>query len=117
MDKDFFKKTRILDGGMGQELLNRGLKPKGTLWSAHALIDKDCHQMVIDAHLDFINAGAEVIVTTTFTARRLRLIQNDSEKYFEKINTKAVELSIKGKRYLKKRYFNCRRFAQSKTNL
>ncbi len=47
MDKDFFNKTRILDGGMGQELLHRGLKPKGTLWSAQALIDKDCHQMVI----------------------------------------------------------------------
>ena len=102
MDKDFFKETRILDGGMGQELLNRGLKPKGTLWSAHALIDKDCHQMVIDAHLDFINAGAEVIVTTTFTARRLRLIQNDSEKYFEKINIKAVELAQKARDISKK---------------
>ena len=76
MDKNFFKKTRILDGGMGQELLHKGLKPKGTLWSAHALIDEDCHQLVIDTHLDFINAGAEVIVTTTFTTRRNRLIQN-----------------------------------------
>ena len=38
MDKGFFKKTRILDAGMGQELLNRGLKPKGTLWAAYALI-------------------------------------------------------------------------------
>ena len=28
MDKNFFNKTRILDGGMGQELLHRGLKPK-----------------------------------------------------------------------------------------
>jgi homocysteine S-methyltransferase len=102
MDKDFFKKTRILDGGMGQELLNRGLKPKGTLWSAHALIDEECHQMVIDTHLDFINAGAEVIVTTTFTARRLRLIQNDCEKYFEKINTKAVELALKARDISKK---------------
>jgi len=102
MDKDFFKKTRILDGGMGQELLNRGLKPKGTLWSAHALIDKDCHQMVIDTHLDFINAGAEVIVTTTFTARRTRLIQNDCEEYFEKINIKAVELAQKARDISKK---------------
>jgi homocysteine S-methyltransferase len=87
---------------MGQELLNRGLKPKGTLWSAHALIDKDCHQMVIDAHLDFINAGAEVIVTATFTARRFRLIQNDCEKYFEKINIKAVELAQKARDISKK---------------
>jgi len=102
MDKKFFKKTRILDGGMGQELLNRGLKPKGTLWSAHALIDKECHQMVIDTHLDFINAGAEVIVTTTFTARRLRLIQNDCGEYFEKINTKAVELALKARDISKK---------------
>jgi homocysteine S-methyltransferase len=87
---------------MGQELLYRGLKPKGTLWSAHALIDKDCHQMVIDSHLDFINAGAEVIVTSTFTARRNRLIQNDSEKYFEKINIKAVELAQKARDISKK---------------
>jgi len=102
MDKNFFKKTRILDGGMGQELLNRGLKPKGTLWSAHALIDKECHQMVVDTHLDFINAGAEVIVTTTFTARKNRLIQNDCEKYFEKINIKAVELAQRARDISKK---------------
>ena len=87
---------------MGQELLHRGLKPKGTLWSAHALIDETSHQMVVDAHLDFINAGAEVIVTTTFTARRNRLIQNDCEKYFEKINIKAVELAQKARDISKK---------------
>jgi homocysteine S-methyltransferase len=102
MDINYFKSTRILDGGMGQELLHKGLKPKGTLWSAHALIDENCHQLVIDAHLDFINAGAEVIVTTTFTARRLRLIQNDCEKYFEKINIKAVELAQKARDISKK---------------
>ena len=102
MDKGFFKKTRILDAGMGQELLNRGLKPKGTLWSAYALINEQYHQMVVDAHLDFINAGAEVIVTTTFTARRTRLIQNDCEEYFEKINIKAVELAQKARDISKK---------------
>jgi homocysteine S-methyltransferase len=102
MDINYFNSTRVLDGGMGQELLYRGLKPKGTLWSAHALIDKDCHQMVIDAHLDFINAGAEVIVSATFTARRFRLIQNGCEKYFEKINIKAVELAQKARDISKK---------------
>ena len=103
MNIDYFSKVRILDGGMGQELLNRGLKPKGTLWSAHALIDENCHQMIIDTHVDYINAGAEVIVTSTFTARRLRLIQNDSEEYFEKINIKAVELASKARDISKKK--------------
>ena len=41
MDLNFFKQTRILDGGMGQELLARGMKPNGTLWSANALLDEN----------------------------------------------------------------------------
>ena len=102
MDTNYFLKTRILDGGMGQELLKRGLKPQGTLWSAAALIEKKYHQLVIDTHLDFINAGADVIVTTTFTARRIRLIQNKCEEHFEYVNTKAVELALKARDISKK---------------
>ena len=41
MDLNYFKKTRILDAGMGQELLARGLVTKGTLWSATSLIDEN----------------------------------------------------------------------------
>ena len=40
MDKNFFQKIRILDGGMGQEILNRGVKPYGTIWGATALLFK-----------------------------------------------------------------------------
>jgi len=102
MDKNYFSKTRILDGGMGQELMKRGLKPQGTLWSASALIEEKYHQLVTDTHLDFINAGADVIVTTTFTARRNRLIQNKCEEHFEYVNTKAVELALKARDISKK---------------
>ncbi len=42
MDLNFFKQTRVLDGGMGQELLARGMKPNGTLWSANAILDENC---------------------------------------------------------------------------
>jgi len=102
MDKNYFSKTRILDGGMGQELLKRGLKPQGTLWSASALIEEKYHQLITDTHLDFINAGADVIVTATFTARRIRLIENKCEEHFEHINTKAVELALKARDISKK---------------
>jgi homocysteine S-methyltransferase len=102
MDQKFFNQIRILDGGMGQELLKKGLKPEGTLWSAFALIHDDYHNLVVDTHLDFINAGAEAIVTATFTARRNRLIQNNREEYFEKINVKAVELALKARDKSKK---------------
>ena len=102
VDKNFFNKTRILDGGMGQELLNRGLIPRGTLWSAEALIKEEYHQMIIDTHLDFIHSGAEVIVTNTFTSRKGRLIQNNCLEHFETINKKAVELALRARDISKK---------------
>ena len=40
MDNNFFKKIRILDGGMGQLLLEKGMVSMGTLWSASALLDE-----------------------------------------------------------------------------
>jgi homocysteine S-methyltransferase len=97
MDQDFFKTTRILDGGMGQELLARGMKPNGTLWSANAVLKEKYHQLLLDTHLDFIKAGAEVIVTATFTTRRLRLRDNNVEDKFEYLNEKAGEIAQKAK--------------------
>ena len=102
MNINYFSKVRILDGGMGQLLLSKGLKPKGSLWSGTALIDEKYHQMVIDAHLDFINSGADVIVTNNFAGRRVRMAQNNVEKLFDYANKKAGELALKAKEISKK---------------
>ena len=93
MDLDFFKQTRILDGGMGQELLARGMKSNGTLWSANAILDENYHQLLQDTHRDFVKAGAEVIVTATFTTRRKRLKENNIEDKFQYLNIKAAEIA------------------------
>ena len=98
MDLNFFKQTRILDGGMGQELLARGMKPNGTLWSANAILDENYHQLLQDTHRDFVKAGAEVIVTTTFTTRRRRLRENNIEDKFEYLNIKAGEIACNVKK-------------------
>ena len=93
MDKDFFKKTRILDGGMGQEILNRGVKPHGTIWGATALLHKKYHRIVVNAHLDFIKAGAEVIVTNSFGSRKRRLIENNLGNKYKILNKLAGKLA------------------------
>ena len=98
MDLNFFKQTRILDGGMGQELLARGMEPNGTLWSANALLQEKYHKLLLDTHIDFIKAGAEVIVTTTFTTRQIRLKDNNVEDKFEYLNKKAGEIAQKAKK-------------------
>ena len=102
MDLDFFKKTRILDGGMGQELLSKGLVSKGTLWSASAILDKKFHNLVVDIHLSFINSGADVILTNTFSTRRIRLIKNNAEEYFNYANEQSCLLAIEAKKKSKK---------------
>ena len=98
MDKNFFNKVRILDGGMGQELLARGMKPNGTLWSAGALLEEKDYSLVEDVHKDFVEAGADVIVTNTFTTRRVRLRENNVEDKFEKLNKVAGEIAKKVKK-------------------
>ena len=102
MKIDYFSKIRVLDGGMGQLILSKGLKPKGSLWSGTALIDKKYHHMVIDSHLDFIKSGADVIVTNSFAGRRIRMAQNNVEELFNYANEKSGELALKAKEISKK---------------
>ena len=93
INKDYFRQTRILDGGMGQELLARGMKPNSTLWSANAILDENYHQLVLDTHIDFIKAGAEIIITTTFATRQKCLKENNLLDKFEYLNQKAGEIA------------------------
>ena len=42
------------------------------------ILNKKFHRLVIDVHLSFINSGADVIVTNTFSSRKFR--QKSSNK-------------------------------------
>ena len=97
MDKNYFTKLRVLDGGMGQELHAKGLISKGTLWMTSAVLNENYHKLIIDTHLDYINAGAEVITTTTFSSRSIRMSQNKVSHLFEFANKKSCELAINAK--------------------
>jgi len=102
MNIDYFSKVRILDGGMGQSLLAKGLKANGSLWSATALVNEKYHKLVVDAHLDFIDSGVDVIVTNNFSARRKRMIDNNVDEHFNFANEKAGQLALKAKEISKK---------------
>jgi len=104
ISKNFFNQTRILDGGMGQELLARGMRSNSTLWSANAILDENYHQLVLDTHVDFIKAGAEIIVTTTFATRQKRLKENNLLDKFEYLNQKAGEIAQAAKSKFPKTY-------------
>lgn len=54
----------ILDGGMGRELHRRNAPFRQPEWSALALMETP--DIVRDVHLDYINAGANVITTNSY---------------------------------------------------
>ena len=54
----------ILDGGMGKELRRIGAPFRQPEWSALALIEAP--DMVVQAHANFIEAGAEVIISNNY---------------------------------------------------
>ena len=74
------------------------MEPNGTLWSANALLQEKYHKLLLDTHIDFIKAGAEVIVTNTFTTRKIRLRDNNVEDKFEYLNKKAGEIADQAKK-------------------
>ena len=56
--------TLILDGAMGTELQNRGVRIPLPLWSANANIENP--QIVMDIHREYIQAGCDILTTNTF---------------------------------------------------
>jgi S-methylmethionine-dependent homocysteine/selenocysteine methylase len=54
----------ILDGGMGRELARIGAPFRQPEWSALALMEGP--DWVVEAHLNFVKAGAEVITTNSY---------------------------------------------------
>ncbi|MEK9681171.1 MAG: homocysteine S-methyltransferase family protein [Pelagibacteraceae bacterium] len=103
--KEKIKDLTILDGGMGQELLARGVKPISNLWSASALLNKDYHKIIYECHLDFIKAGAEIILTNTFGSRKRRLEENNLLHKFKDINLIALNLAKDAVKNSKKKIF------------
>ncbi|MEO8168147.1 MAG: homocysteine S-methyltransferase family protein [bacterium] len=85
------KTPLILSGAMGTELERRNVEIGLPYWSANALIFQP--EVVQQIHEDYIEAGADIIVTNTFrTNRRVFKSQNLPDRSLE-LTTKAVELA------------------------
>ena len=93
----FKNKKYIFDGGMGQLLIDKGMITHKTVWSATALIDENLNNLVLDSHLDFIEAGSEIIVTNNFKVRKNTFSENGIGEKFDFANKRAGELALTAK--------------------
>ncbi len=81
----------ILDGATGTELERRGVPMHERAWSAAAL---ETHPEVVrQAHEDYIHAGADIIITNTFSTGRHVLKQTHMGGMVRELNAKAVTLA------------------------
>lgn len=85
-------KPILLDGGMGQEIVNRGGKDAYGEWAVAALYENP--DMVRAIHRDYIRAGADIITTNTYSATRTRLAHVAMENCFEELVRAAGELAV-----------------------
>lgn len=85
-------KPILLDGAMGQEIVNRGGKGAYGEWAVAALYENP--EMVKAIHTDYIQAGADVITTNTYSTTRTRLKHVGMEDRFEELVHVAGTLAI-----------------------
>ena len=85
----------IIDGGMGTELEKSGVPMDGKVWSARAMLSHP--EMVRGVHERYIQAGAEAIITNTFSSARHMLEPGGLGRDVRNINLKAVELACEAR--------------------
>lgn len=63
----------LLDGATGTELNRRGMDTGLPMWSANALTTDTGLNVLRQIHLDYLNAGAEIVTANTFRTHRRAL--------------------------------------------
>jgi homocysteine S-methyltransferase len=83
--------TVILDGALGTELQRRGVDTRLPLWSAWALLEAP--DVVRAIHREYIDAGADIVVTNTFRTQRRTLAKAGMGERSRELTRLAVELA------------------------
>ena len=85
----FEKKLLVSDGATGTNLIQRGL-PQGKTAEEWVLENPE---IILQLHKDFIKAGSDLILTSTFGGSKIRLEQSGIADRFSEVNSKAVDLA------------------------
>ncbi len=81
----------LLDGATGTELERRGFPLTGAAWSALALIENP--DLVLKIHLDYLQAGCDVITTNSFRTTKRALVKSGFENKAQELTQLSVKLA------------------------
>ena len=87
----------LLDGATGTELERRGVDISLPLWSARAILHAP--EVLMQIHLDYLLAGADIITANTFRTHRHNLVSSGMDGQATSITQKAVAIAQKSVRF------------------
>jgi homocysteine S-methyltransferase len=86
-------KRLILDGATGTELNRRGVDTGLPLWSANALLNDRDAGILKQVHLDYLEAGADIITTNTFRTHARALAPSGNAHRAQELTRRAVDFA------------------------
>lgn len=97
---DFLKKCNkgyaVIDGGLATELERHGANLNDPLWSAKCIIHSP--QLIRRVHLDYLEAGADIIITASYQATIQGFeAKGMSKKESEALLKKSVEIALEAR--------------------
>ena len=87
--------TILMDGGMGSEIEKRGLASP-TMWSGGPMLTHP--DLVRDIHQEYIEAGAEIIITNTFSTGRDSLVRGGLDHKVAEANNLGIKAAVQARR-------------------
>ncbi|MEK7275883.1 MAG: homocysteine S-methyltransferase family protein, partial [Chloroflexota bacterium] len=81
----------ILDGATGTELNRRGVDTGLPLWSANALLTDSGMDTLCQIHLDYLEAGADILTANTFRTHRRALAESGCDA--RELTNRSVEVA------------------------
>ena len=91
----------LLDGGTGTELEKRGVPMDPDAWCGIAALDNA--DILEKIHTDYLDAGADIITTNTYSSSRLMLALSGHAENFLEINKKTIGAAQKAREYSSKK--------------
>ena len=90
----------LIDGATGTEVERRGVPQHKNAWNGAAALSHP--EILRQVHEDYINLGAEIVISNTFSTNKHALSDADEGHNFEVLNERAVKLAVEAREHLNK---------------
>ena len=89
----------LIDGATGTEVERRGVPQLDNAWNGGGALSHP--EIVKQIHKDYIDLGAEIVISNTFATTKHALTDANQKNNFEVLNRRGVELAVQAKEELK----------------